>query len=408
MKKIRATRSNMQTFITGGQLGAVAHIHNILPYAQPAAKKMGGTSFQVNNRFIFPPNLCTPFNYNQSQMECINLISDTVTRPTPEMLEAMMQAEVGDDVFGQDPTVNRLQEKVAAMFGKEAALFCPSGTMTNQLAIKVHTQPLDEVICAHDAHVFQYETGGYAFHSGVAINPLAATHGKLRAEQIAAAIKPHQDWLPRTRLVVLENTTNKGGGAYYTLEEVTPIRALCDQHGLKLHLDGARLFNALVETNEPVAAWGALFDTISICLSKGLGAPVGSLLIGSAECIAQARRFRKVMGGGWRQAGYLAAAGIYALDRHVDRLKEDNAHAHRIGALLAQLPWVHSVKPVQTNIIIFDLVNEFTAEDFLQRLKTHGILAAPFGRHTVRFVLHLDITSSMVDRVIQVLKSFSW
>ncbi len=334
----------------------------------------------------------------------INLISDTVTRPTPAMLEAMMRAEVGDDVFGQDPTVNRLQARAAAMFGKEAALFCPSGTMTNQIAVKVHTRPLDEVVCEEGAHVYRYETGGYAFHSGAAIQPVPGRWGKLTAEQVAAAIKPQHDWLPRTRLVVLENTTNTGGGSYYTLDEVRPIRALCRRHGLRLHLDGARLFNALVETGERTEDWGACFDSISICLSKGLGAPVGSLLIGDADFIAEARRFRKVMGGGWRQAGYLAAAGLYALEHHVDRLREDNARARRIGKVLAGLPWVKEVRPVRTNIIVFDLADHLTADMLLAKLEAHGILAAPFGPQTVRFVLHLDVTEEMVDRTIVVLQ----
>ena len=241
----------------------------------------------------------------------INLISDTVTKPTPAMLQAMMAAEVGDDVFGEDPTVNALEKKGAALFGKEAAIFCPSGTMTNQIAIKCHTQPLDEVICDHYSHVYQYETGGYAYNSGVGINLIAGINGKITASQIDAAIKPIHDWLPLSKLVVLENTANKGGGSYYTLEEVRPIAALCREKGLSLHLDGARLFNALVETGETTQAWGNQFESISICLSKGLGAPVGSLLIGNQAFIKKARRVRKVMGGGMRQAGYLAAAGNF-------------------------------------------------------------------------------------------------
>ncbi|MFQ5447982.1 MAG: threonine aldolase family protein, partial [Saprospiraceae bacterium] len=264
----------------------------------------------------------------------INLISDTVTKPTPAMLQAMMAAEVGDDVFGEDPTVNALQDKVAAMFGKKAALFCPSGTMTNQIAIKCHSQPLDEVICDHYSHVYQYETGGYAFNSGAAINLIAGTNGKITAAQVEAAIKPVHDWLPLSRLVVLENTANKGGGSIYTIAEMRTISELCRERGLRLHLDGARIFNALVETGERPADVGALFDSVSICLSKGLGAPVGSLLTGDEDFIKTARRFRKVMGGGMRQAGYLAAAGIYALGHHVQRLKDDNDHARILGETL--------------------------------------------------------------------------
>ena len=331
----------------------------------------------------------------------INLVSDTVTLPTAPMRAAMLAAEVGDDVFREDPTVNALEEKAAAMFGKQAALFCPSGTMTNQIAIKVHTQPLDELICDHYSHVYQYETGGYAFHSGVAINLIEGTNGKVTAEQVAAAIKPLYDWLPVSRLVVLENTCNKGGGSIYTLDEIRPIRAVCEERGLSLHLDGARLFNALVETEESTEAVGAEFDSISICLSKGLGAPVGSLLIGDEEFIRQARRFRKVMGGGMRQAGMLAAAGIYALDHHVQRLRHDNARARHLADVLQRQAYVSAVRPVQSNILIFDLADPLSAADYLARLETHGIKAVAFGPQTVRFVTHLDLDEEMIERVAQ-------
>lgn len=334
----------------------------------------------------------------------INLMSDTVTQPTPAMLEAMFAAEVGDDVFGEDPTVNALEAKMAQLFGKEAALFCPSGTMTNQIAIKVHTQPLDEVICDEYSHIYQYETGGYASNSGVGINLIKGTNGKITAEQLEAAIKPVQDWLPISKLVVLENTCNKGGGSYYTLDEILPIQEVCARRGLLLHLDGARLFNALVETQESPKAVGELFDSISICLSKGLGAPVGSVLIGDKDFIRQARRVRKVMGGGMRQAGYLAAACIHALDHHVDRLKLDNERARRLGKVLEELDFVETVRPVMTNIVIFDLKKPFTAESFLTALAAKDILAVPFGPQTVRFVTHLDVTEEMIDRTIAVLK----
>ena len=284
----------------------------------------------------------------------INLISDTVTKPTPQMLAAMMAAKVGDDVFNEDPTINALQSKTAALFGKEQALFCPSGTMTNQIAIKVHTSPLDEVICDEYSHIYQYEVGGYSFNSGVGINLIKGQHGKITAAQIEEAIKPLHDWLPKSRLVVLENTCNKGGGSFYTLDEIRPIAQLCKNKGLRLHLDGARLFNALVETGESTLAVGQLFDSISICLSKGLGAPVGSLLIGQQDFIAEARRFRKVMGGGMRQAGYLAAAGIYALDHHIDRLKTDNDRARQLGKVLEKLNFIGTIRPVKTNILIFE------------------------------------------------------
>ncbi|MCB0631706.1 MAG: aminotransferase class I/II-fold pyridoxal phosphate-dependent enzyme [Lewinella sp.] len=335
----------------------------------------------------------------------VNLMSDTVTKPTAEMLQAMLQAEVGDDVFGEDPTVNRLEARMASMFRKEAAVFCPSGTMTNQIAIRVHTQPLDEVICDHYSHIYQYETGGYASNSGVGINLIQGTNGKITAEQLQAVIKPVFDWLPISRLVVLENTCNKGGGSYYTLEEIRPIRELCRQRGLALHLDGARLFNALVETGESTQQVGELFDSISICLSKGLGAPVGSVLIGDGEFIRRARRVRKVMGGGMRQAGYLAAAGLYALDHHVARLKLDNDRAKRLGEVLEEMDYVETVRPVRSNIVIFDLKSPFTAENFLNTLKNRGVLALPFGPQTVRLITHLDVSEVMIEHTIEVLQS---
>ncbi len=334
----------------------------------------------------------------------IDLSSDTVTRPTRPMLRAMMAAEVGDDVFGLDPTANALQRKAAEMFGMEDALFCPSGTMCNQIAINVHTQPLDEVICDELSHIYQYETGGYAFHSGVALQLLKGRYGKLNADQVAAAIRPDYDWLPRTRLVVLENTCNKGGGSFYTREEIQPIRDVCLDKGLALHLDGARLFNALVESGESPRDVGAQVDSISLCLSKGLGAPVGSLLIGSRTFIREARRLRKVMGGGMRQVGYLAAAGIYALDNHVERLKEDNARARRLGEALEGMPYVESVRPVRTNIVIFDLKPPLQAESWLGKLREAGIIGLPFGPRTVRFITHLDVDERMVDDVIRACK----
>lgn len=335
----------------------------------------------------------------------INLISDTVTKPTAEMLSFMMEAPVGDDVFQADPSINELQAKAAAMFGKEAALFCPSGTMTNQIAIKCHTQPLDEMICDIYSHVYQYETGGYAFNSGIAVNLIQGTNGKITAHQIAEAIKEDYDWLPKTSLVVLENSCNKGGGSFYTLDEIKPIQRLCKERNLALHLDGARLFNVLVETNESTEAVGNHFDSISICLSKGLGAPVGSLLIGDADLIKQARRYRKVMGGGMRQAGYLAAAGMYALDNHVNRLREDNDRAKELGHLLEELSWVDQVRPVKTNIVIFDLIDTLTAVKVLDKLETYGIAASAFGPKTIRFVTHLDYDASMHEQVLDTLKS---
>lgn len=333
----------------------------------------------------------------------INLVSDTITRPTTAMLEAMMAAQVGDDVFGEDPTVNALESKAAALFGKEAALFCPSGTMTNQIALKAHTQPLDEVICDLHSHIYHYEVGGYAFHSGIAIQLLDGNQGRISATQVEAAIKPLQDWLPKSTLVVLENTCNRAGGSYYQLEDMQAIREVCRRRGLKLHLDGARLFNALIESGGTTHEIGAIFDSISICLSKGLGAPVGSLLIGDTAFIKASRRIRKVMGGGMRQAGYLAAAGIYALDNHVERLAEDHTRARQIAELLSRLSYVENLRPVSTNIVIFDLVSTLPAARFLEALAAKGVKASSFGPHTVRMVTHLDYTDEMLDQTLKIL-----
>lgn len=336
----------------------------------------------------------------------INLLSDTVTRPVPAMLEAMMSASVGDDVFHEDPTVNALEEKAAAMFGHETALFCPSGTMTNQIAIKTHTQPLDEVICDELSHIYRAEVGGYAFNSGIAIQLIAGRYGKITAEQVNAAIKPDQDWLPKSSLVVLENTTNIGGGNYYTLEEIRPISQLCCEKGLALHLDGARLFNALVETGDTTKETGAMFDSISICLSKGLGAPVGSLLIGNAALIRKARRIRKAMGGGMRQAGYLAAAGIFALDNHIERLRTDHLHAKMLGEAIQKNSAYENLRPIMTNIVIFDVRSPRNAETLLNHLKSNGVVASAFGPSTVRLVTHLDVSEEMIARAMQILEHF--
>ncbi len=335
----------------------------------------------------------------------INLISDTVTKPTPQMLNFMMQAEVGDDVFHEDPSVNHLESKVAEMFGKEAAIFCPSGTMTNQIAIKMHTQPMDEVICDINSHIYQYETGGYAYNSGVGIKLIEGKNGKITPEMLLHKVNQDYEWLPRTRLVVLENTNNKAGGTFYRLREAKKIGAFCREHGLKLHLDGARLFNALVETQEKTESWGPVFDSISICMSKGLGAPVGSLLIGNHEDIKMARRYRKVMGGGMRQVGYLAAACTYALDNHVSRLKEDNDRAKDVAAVLKKAKYIGKIRPVQTNIIIFDLKGGRTADWFLEILRKKKINASAFGPQTVRFTFHLDVSKRDISRLKRVLKN---
>lgn len=314
------------------------------------------------------------------------------------MLTAMMQAEVGDDVFGEDPTVNKLEAYVADMFGHEAALFCPSGTMTNQLAIKVHTNALDEVICDHDSHIWHYESAGFAWHSGVRINPVPGSRGKLTADQVEAAIQPAYDWLARTRLVVLENTANRGGGSIYRIAEVDPILKVCQDNELSLHLDGARLMNALVATGESPSAWGKRFDSISLCLSKGLGAPVGSVLTGKSDFIREARRFRKVMGGGMRQAGYLAAAGLYALHHQVDRLAEDHERAQRLGAVLAKQAYVKQVREIETNIVIFDVQDHLTAEEVLSAYRQNGLIASAFGKRTIRMVTYLGIGDAEIQK----------
>ncbi|MFY0689538.1 MAG: aminotransferase class I/II-fold pyridoxal phosphate-dependent enzyme [Cyclobacteriaceae bacterium] len=321
----------------------------------------------------------------------IDLRSDTVTKPTPEMLEFMMKAEVGDDVFETDPTVNLLQEKLAKQFGMDAALYCPSGTMTNQIALRVLTQPQDEVICDQYAHIYLYEGGGMMSNSMISPKLLTGDRGRITAEQLEGLVNPDDVHFPRTTVVALENTMNKGGGAIYELEEIKQIRSFCDQHKLSLHLDGARLFNALTETGESPLDYGQLFDTISICFSKGLGAPIGSCLLSSNENIHKAKRVRKVMGGGMRQAGYLAAACIYALDNHVERLKEDHLRAQEIGRIFSDLDWVIEVYPVDTNIVIIKLDEALSEQKVLAKLEENEVYGVGFGKGLIRFVTHLEI-----------------
>ena len=285
-------------------------------------------------------------------MLTIDLRSDTLTQPTSGMKEAMFTAPVGDDVLGEDPTVNALETKIAGLFGMEAALFCPSGTMTNQIAIRLHTGPQKEVICHQYSHIYLYEGGGIMANSMASVKLLTGDLGKITAAQMAESINPDDVHAPETTLVSIENTMNKGGGSIYTLDEIKPIHVLCKEKGIKLHLDGARSFNALVETDESPVDWGAQFDTISICLSKGLGCPIGSVLLGTKIDIKRAKKVRKVFGGGMRQAGFLAAAGIYALDHQVERLKEDHLRARVLGQFLVQAPNVTEVLPVATNIVI--------------------------------------------------------
>jgi len=330
----------------------------------------------------------------------IDLRSDTVTRPTKEMQEAMWAAPVGDDVMGDDPTVNALQEKAAGLFGMEAALFCPSGTMTNQLAIRVHTQPGSDVICDKNSHIYLYEGGGIMLNSFSSVKLLEGDRGRINAAQVADAISPEGDiHATVSRMVSLENTMNKGGGSYYDFSEIQEIRKICDQNNLAFHLDGARLFNALVETGETAKQYGEVFDSISICLSKGLGCPVGSLLLGTKELVTKAKRFRKVMGGGWRQAGFLAAAGIYALDNHVERLKEDHKRARVIGDIFLKKSEVEEIYPVDTNIVIIRISSEISAPDYVRQLAEDGILAVTFGKNLVRFVTHHDFNDDHLEEL---------
>ena len=322
----------------------------------------------------------------------IELRSDTFTKPSPAMLEAMFSAQVGDDVFEEDYTVKSLEEKTAKMFGYEAGLFCTSGTMTNQIAINVHVNQGDEVICDALSHVYLYEGGGIAANSSASVNLLHGNRGRLTAEQISDAIHEDNVHYPISRLVSLENTVNKGGGCYYQLADIHKIKSVCEDKNMALHLDGARLFNALVETQENPLEYGKAFDSISICLSKGLGIPVGSVLLGTSEFIKKARKVRKRWGGGWRQAGYLAAAGIYALDNNIERLKDDHKRAREIGKIMEGISEVEEIYPVDTNIVIFKLDNKISVADYVKKLSDKGIKASPFGKNLVRFVTHLDFT----------------
>jgi threonine aldolase len=330
----------------------------------------------------------------------IDLRSDTVTKPSAAMKQAMFNAELGDDVFGEDPTVKQLEEKVAAMFGMEAALFCPSGTMTNQIAIKAHTQPLDEIICDKICHIYNYETGGWAFHSGVSIRLTDGDNGRMTAEQIEELILPDHDWLPNTRMVAIENTVNKGGGSVYSIEEMKALSDFCRAKGLIYHLDGARIFNALAALNQKPEALHGLFDSISVCISKGLGAPAGSVLIGKKDFIKRSRKLRKVMGGGMRQSGILAAACIYALDNNVARLKDDHTKASQLAEILQELTWVKKVLPVQTNIVIFEVAD---AAGVGAQLAKEDIRVQPFSPTLLRMVTHLDFTEPMLARAKELL-----
>jgi threonine aldolase len=324
----------------------------------------------------------------------VDLRSDTVTQPSVAMKQAMLAAPLGDDVFAEDPTVKQLEEKLADMFGMEAGLFCPSGTMSNQIAIKAHTQPLDEIICDQLSHIYNYETGGWAFHSGVSVRLTQGENGKMTPAQMEALILPDFDWYPNTKMVSIENTVNKGGGSVYTIDEMKSIGDSCKKNNLIYHLDGARLFNALEVLNASPIDLAGIFDSISICLSKGLGAPVGSVLLCKKDFIKKSRKIRKVMGGGMRQAGMLAAACIYALENNVVRLKEDHIHAQHLATALRQNTKVKKVLPVETNIVIFEVEN---AHETAAKLAELGIKTSPFSATHVRMVTHLDVTQEMID-----------
>lgn len=337
----------------------------------------------------------------------IDLRSDTVTKPTEGMRAAIAQAVVGDDVFGEDPSILTLEQRICAMFGTEAAVFTPTATMSNQIAIKLHTHPLDEVMCERTAHIYNYEVGGYAFHSGCSIRYIQGVRGVITAEQIAANINPEDVHKPITRLVNLENTANRGGGKIYPLDEIKRISVLCVERGLRLHLDGSRLFNALVASQADPKQFGQLFDTITLCFSKGLGCPAGSVLTGKSAHMTQARRIRKVMGGGMRQAGVLAAAANYALDNHIDRLAEDHVLAKRIEEVLLRQSYVEEILSPETNIVIFRLRADIEDAKFIQHLAAHDIHAFAIGDNWVRFVTHLDITTDMQLPIMETLETFT-
>ncbi|WP_412985292.1 threonine aldolase family protein [Pontimicrobium sp. IMCC45349] len=337
----------------------------------------------------------------------LDLRSDTVTKPTKGMLDAMLSAKVGDDVYKEDPTVNELEARLANMFGKDTALFFPTGSMANQAAIKLHTNPGDQVICDKYAHIYNYEGGGASFNSGVSCKLIDGHRGMFTAAQVEASINPPDFYhSPLTSLVAVENTTNKGGGACWDFNELMKIKEVCKKHDLGYHLDGARLWNALVETNETPKQYGKMFDTISVCLSKGLGCPIGSVLIGDSAIMENAIRIRKIFGGGMRQVGYLAAAGLYALDNNIDRLTEDHKKAREIGSVLQELSIIKVVEPIETNIVIFELESHVDEEEFLQQLAKNNIHIIGMGGGKLRIVTHLDYTNAMHERFLEILNGF--
>lgn len=334
----------------------------------------------------------------------IELRSDTFTLPTPEMKEAMFNAPLGDDVFNEDPTVRALEVKLANMFGMEDAIFAASGTMTNQIALSTHLSKGQEVICDALSHIYFYEGGGIMANSGASTKLLPGNLGRISVEQIKEAISPDDIHFCESALVSLENSMNKGGGSVYTTESLEAISAFCKSIKMPLHLDGARIFNAMVATGQTPQQYGKWFDTISVCLSKGLGAPIGSVLLGTNAFIKKAKRVRKRMGGGWRQAGMLAAAGIYALDHHVDRLSIDHDRAKKIGEFCKSLSWVKNVLPVETNIVIVELKDHLHAPTVMDELKSKGIMCNYFGVHSLRFVTHLDFNDEHLEAFMRILK----
>lgn len=337
----------------------------------------------------------------------INLISDTITKPTYEMLQYMFNAQVGDDVYKQDPTVIELETRVAEFFGMEAGLFFPSGTMANQTAIKLHTQPGDQLITDKYSHIYNYEGGGISFNSGVSCHLINGDRGMIKATQVLSAINnPDDIHCPLTSLVCIENTTNKGGGACYELEDLKDIKKVCDANNLKFHMDGARIWNALVAKRQNPKEFGAIFDTISVCLSKGLGAPIGSVLLGSKDDIRRALRIRKILGGGMRQVGYLAAAGLFALANNIERLAEDHRRAKEIASVLITKSWVAAIESVETNILIFSLAEGYSDQLLIEKLKLKNILISSLGHNRLRIVTHLDYKEVMHTYVMETLAKF--
>jgi len=337
----------------------------------------------------------------------IDLRSDTVTKPTTEMMQAILVAETGDDVYKEDPTVNKLEAQVAKLFGMESALFFPTGSMANQAAIKLHTQPGEQLICDKWAHVYNYEGGGVSFNSGVSCKLVDGNRGMITASQVEENINPPDFYhSPLTTLVCLENTTNKGGGACYDFEEIKKIRTVCNKHGLGLHLDGARLMNAIVAKKEDPKDYGKVFDTISVCLSKGLGTPIGTVLVGKKEIMKNAIRVRKVLGGGMRQIGYMAAAGLYALENNVERLAQDHTKASEIAMVLKKQPYVSKLEPTETNIVIFYLAEGFSEEKIMKDLEAKGVRISNMGHGKLRIVTHLDYTQHMHKKLLDILKNY--